>query len=110
MGKTSIQKPSLFSKTCLLKRSLIILLSFSAKTAPKDLRLENNLVSLLFENFWKILFWNSSPASVSNNYGFLFELIKTILKESFIVWALLFFKGIVQANFEKLSMITKTYL
>ena len=40
MGMTSIQLPSPFSKTGRLRRSLIVLLKRSAKTAPYELFLE----------------------------------------------------------------------
>ena len=53
---------------------------------------------------------NSLPLSVSIKFGFLFELIKMFSKETFIVWAVLIFKGIVQTNFEKLSITIKIYL
>ena len=46
----------------------------------------------------------------SIKFGDLFELMIIFSKESFIVWAFLFVRPIVHPNFEKSSMITKTYL
>ena len=40
VGKTSIQQPSHFSKTGFLRRSLILRLNLSAKTAPYEIFLE----------------------------------------------------------------------
>ena len=55
-GKTSIQLPSHFSKTGLLRRSLIVRLNLSAKRAPNELFLEYCLKILLFKNFEKYCF------------------------------------------------------
>ena len=59
-----------------------------------------------FEKPWKMLLYDSLPRSLSIKFGFHFELIIIFSEESFLAWAVLFFKGIVQPNFEKLSMIT----
>ena len=51
MGNISIQLPFYFSKTGLLRRSLIVRLERFAKSAPRDVLLEQCLVLMLSKEF-----------------------------------------------------------
>ena len=51
MDNSSVHLLSTFSKTGLLRRSLIVRLNLPAKTAPKNVSLEKCLILLIFEKF-----------------------------------------------------------
>ena len=79
-----------FLKTGLWRRPLIVRLKGSAKTAPKEVFLEDFLVFILLKESVKNLFKNSPPSSVSIKFGFLFELIRIFSKEPSIIMAIFF--------------------
>ena len=65
----------------------------------------------LFEKSVKIVLTNFSPSlDLNNKSGFLSNGLRIFAKEFVIVIAFLFLRGIVQSNFEELSITIKIYL
>ena len=111
VGNTLIQIPSPFSKSGRLRRSLIVQLNLSAKTTPYELFLEKNLILFFYlESLEKYCCRVRYRDQSRLNLVFFFNLSNYFRKHLFLFELFLILSGTVQPNFEKLSMITKTYL
>ena len=92
------------------RRSLIVLSSFSAKTAFSVVQRLSILTMLSFKEISKNVSDQFFPSSVSLKFGFVFSELRMFSKKAFIVLAFYIFNGTLESNLGKVLVTTKIYI
>ena len=101
MASTSIHLASPFSKKVFLRRTMILRLKRSTKTAPKDVFVKCFLMFLLFKNLVKTLSTKSVHLSFSIKFVLVLDNLKLFSKEFYYCFSSFVFKRTVRPKLIK---------